>query len=387
MVNSFISKQSFLKLPFRYLCFIYFCVSILYIPLFKFLGILAFSRWKNIHLSFNYADEFVKRGLIGSLFYIFKIPLNKEIAFVFALIFYTSFVSILFFFIKKFLEKKNDLFVYFLLLYLLTPAGIPHFAHDIGRFDIINYSLLFLALVIYNPKNFLSKFTSTFLIYLSYFIHEASFFYSFPVFLLFLAINKDKKFLPYFLGISCLSFFIIMIFGHYSTLDPQTYFKIKISPTWGEAKTSSHLVLFSNLLDNLKRVYYQSFYSLDLFLLMTYFGLILATYVLFCSMFCSQFSKPKLLLFSVPFWIFPLFLVGIDYSRWVSLFFTNCMIISVFYVKYFYDSYHPITNPLLKLHYYLMILLFFFGPLGIIGPFPLLTKLLTKTKALLLKIS
>ncbi len=373
------------KLSIHYFALIYFFVSLAYIPLFKSLNILVFSRWKNIHLSFNYADEFVKRGLIGSLFYFLDIPLTEKSAEYFFEACYVLFIFSFFLFLKNFLQERKELFVYFLFLFLLTPAGIPHFVHDIGRFDIINYSLLFLALAIYRPENRYFNFLSLVLILLTYFIHEASFFYAFPSFLLFLLLNEKKRESVLFAGVSLICFLFIMAFGQYSSLDAQTYFSLKVVPTWGDKTTNSHLVLFRSVTDNLKYVFcflskYRSFSPLEIFLYTLYFGIILAFHTLFSSIFCPKFSWLRLLLFSLPFWILPLFLVGIDYSRWVSLFFVNSVIAAVFFVKYFSDKHFQLASatPLLKIYYFVMIIFILFGPLGVIFPFPLFFNYLNK---------
>lgn len=144
-------------------------------------------NWAYTHYLFNYRDEFVKRGLVGEILRLLPIDVTYSFLQIFTIallaIFCLIFAVFLFFLLIKSANKYAGLLL--VLLVGLSPVALQHFIFDIGRFDIISYSLLLLLLgyllkVRHGALAVTSLLVAAFIV-ISLLIHEANFFMVVPL--------------------------------------------------------------------------------------------------------------------------------------------------------------------------------------------------------------
>lgn len=112
-------------------------------------SIKSVSNYRLTQWLFNYQEGFLKRGLPGALLQWLHIPVNREsltaISFIlFALVTITFGLSI--FRVYRNANYAGWAFIFFILA-LMNPGTLPHFAHDIGRFDGMGLILFILGLL------------------------------------------------------------------------------------------------------------------------------------------------------------------------------------------------------------------------------------------------
>ena len=296
---------------------------------------------------------FVKKGLIGTFFNI-----NQENLVFFSktlstlIIIFSIFVYSLIVIDKNLIKEKN-----YLILFGISPFLFSNIGYDFGRLDHFGiFFILLLTLLIIKKKNiFLLEIISPILIL----IHEIHFFTT----IIFLSYIQFKINRPAFikLYVLFLSFIILLILHFYGDLDQSlynkyvnTYFFIKIY--FQKTQIENALLWWIHLLDQrYTTIFYRHIFNIILYLFLCFFIL--------------KFSKnnfQNLLLIST---YFLLFILGIDHSRFLSIFIINIVILFLilkFNVK------NNINLPKFKNYYYLII---FLGPWGVGPCLPILTIL------------
>ena len=187
------------------------------------------DSYKLTHWLFAYQDlGFVKRGLVGTL----AALLDRDGIISAAEVIYTSMAITVLFAVSLtllcaplFTDPRRRLGV-MLACVVLTSPGIGHMLSEFGRFDLINYTLVCLVLLVvlhyrrFPPAAFLLVATLMLL------IHEAALLTSIPVlFIVFLYLNSDTenldlktllRFSLRHIPLVLLVFFLIMLFGRSS---------------------------------------------------------------------------------------------------------------------------------------------------------------------------
>ena len=175
------------------------------------------SDWFLGQYLYSYNIEFVKRGLVSSIFYYLNISVTYENIFIFCLIVFNTLITSLIFFVLKINSKKIVLNLFLILL--LSPFFIISFSNDIGRYDPLLYLILTL-IILYIVSNKINNYIISILSSFAIFIHEIFFFVGFPlIFLLLLNENKKNKnfkSILFFLSINFFSYLLIFLFGESS---------------------------------------------------------------------------------------------------------------------------------------------------------------------------
>ena len=267
------------------------------------------SDWFLGQYLYSYNIEFVKRGLISSVFYYLNISVTYQNIFIFCLIVFNTLMTSLIFFILKINSKKVVLNLFLILL--LSPFLIVSFSNDIGRYDPLLYLILTL-IILFIISNKINNYIISILSSFAIFIHEIFFFVGFPlIFLLLLNENKKNKnfkSILFFLSINFFSYILIFLFGESSWENANLVFERaqKID------ETSFNTVLyFVTDIYNANKIYVgktfvNNIYNFNLFFVITY---TLINYLIIYSLFKKYLMINKniislityILLFSIIF--------------------------------------------------------------------------------------
>ncbi len=175
---------------------------------------LLVSKWFLGQYLFSYDVEFVKRGIISSIFFYLDINITYENIYIFCLIVFNALLLSLIFFILR-INSRNIVQKLFLIL-LLSPFFVVSISNDIGRYDQLLYLILTL-IILFIVNNKINIYIISILSSLGIFIHEIFFFIGFPLIFLFLLDKnkKDRNFknILFFVIINLFSYLIIFLFG------------------------------------------------------------------------------------------------------------------------------------------------------------------------------
>ena len=339
------------------------------------------AYWTTLQYFFSYRIEFIKRGLIGTLFDIFSIQPTLRVLWLFSLLF----ANIVFFMIYNFLkilfkniQNSNTYTIGFLFLFVISPGTAWNFGYEAGRADIVNLSLelLIITIIIYNNRGLYFIIPS--LLVVGILVHEAFIFMSIPVVLALLLDKFMHKKVPFsviagsFVAI-CFTTAVIALYGK---IDPSNlaslYESIYHKPLPEHIPTiNMFMIVTSSLSTNIlftirELLTYQAWKSFIVVfpLLSSYL------YIYFKHVKFSLLSVEKKALFLSPFFIFPLFVFGVDTYRWLSMMFINMFIVTVYFIsiKIITTSSYNIKSTRIAL---CMILLYSFaGALGARISFP-----------------
>lgn len=350
---------------FRHTLFLAFALSLLSLLVFNVDRNLEFKNllesWNTSHYAVNYFDfGFVKRGLVGSFYYLLFDELTQKSLLIYQVSMLIVSLGMCFLFFKKIGYENSFLF----LLFIISPATVMQFSSDLGRFD--SLLLCFFLLSILCLKN---RYAFCFFSCLGVLTHEIYIFLFLPAsFLLFLGQGKEikgaSKFFkeaisePLLYAILCF-ILMVLLFGKYE--DGHSKFMLMLSqkmpvPELGDIPVhSSFWVWTRDIADNLNF----TFIKFSQPILVTYYLVLLVGLGLY-----FKFLKVPLLKFHYLLIILtslPMFVLGTDWARWISL-----MYISIFVTFVYLNRNIEVTENKKKLIAYS-----FFGPLGVGGISPL----------------
>ena len=296
---------------------------------------------------------FVKKGLIGTIFNINQENLaffSKTLATI--IIIFSIFIYSLVVIDKNLIKEKK-----YLILFGISPFLFSNIGYDFGRLDHLGivFILLLTLLIIKKKDIFILEIVSPILIL----IHEIHFFTTI-IFLSYVQFKINRTAFSK-LYVLLLSFLVLLILHFYGDLDQSLYNKyvntysfIKIY--FQQTQIENTLLWWSYLFDQrYTTILYRHIFNIILYLFLCFFIL--------------RFFKKKiqsLLLIST---YFLLFILGIDHSRFLSIFIIN--IVMLFLILKF-NAKDKINLPKFKNYYYLI---FFLGPWGIGPCLPVLTIL------------
>ncbi len=344
------------------------------------------SNWRYTHYLFNYDDEFIKRGFIGELISLFSNHISyAQVSFFSYIALSILFFCFFYFFSKPYFYYGKRLGAFFLMIFASTsPATLQHFALDVGRFDVIIYSIFILLILIINSFSKKSTFTTFIIInlglFLSVLVHEAAFFMTLPLSIVFWNyIDHSKK--GFTLQIISFTFILFLTYfistrGEYTSLDFESHLE-KLKTIYGDrviddslsvihhTSIKENLNLTMQVGINLNRLLHHIIFA---FFMLPFFYLI---YKLYLSVKSQLNFRIGFILLSAlsPLALYPL---GYDHFRWWSLAITN-FIISIFFIilqdNIIRDNVLSFFEDREKLIAFVVFIGFISGPLGVIESF------------------
>ncbi len=142
---------------------------------FSIAAVMTNHKWAMTHYAFHYGLEFVKRGVVGTIFHILSIPLTYSTVFLFSIFCSELVILLAGIYFHLYISDIRIRRVFFL-VFALSPATIMHLGYDLARYDQCNFVLtLVILLLIYNRSvGFLKAALITFLLFVQILIHEAA---------------------------------------------------------------------------------------------------------------------------------------------------------------------------------------------------------------------
>jgi|SaaInlStandDraft_4_1057021.scaffolds.fasta_scaffold08893_3 hypothetical protein len=339
------------------------------------------ANWQTLQYFFSYRLEFMKRGLIGTLFDIFNI--QPTLRTIWILSFLAS--NVVFFLIYSYLrvvfKSLQSSFVWifiFLFFFTISPATAWNFGLEAGRSDIFNLliELFAVSIIIFNNKKF--HFLIPILLILGVLQHEAFIFMNAPV-IIALLFNGfiHKKISALVLISSCVAIcgvaLTILLYGAIDPLNLESlYMSIYHEPLPIDMPTINiFMVITSSLSTNI-------LLTLETYLTFDMWKNLMIALPLFAS-YLYLYMKPvkfillsieKKVLFISPFLIFPMFILGVDIYRWFSMMLINMLIVSAYFISARIINLSEYKAQGIKIALYIIIFYTFFGALGSNTSFP-----------------
>ena len=283
------------------------------------------ESWLNV----SYFDEgLVRRAAVGTVLSPFPEDV-RSIIYVFISAFSVLFIILAL--SNRINEHKYS--KYLRILIIFTPFGLLNVGWDFGRLDWINFSLLYVSIYLSKNRNFLySSIVSS----LGIWVHEAFLFYGIPLVVTNIVSTSGKPLystLKYLFMPTLLALYLLFE-GNPTTVDAY----------------GANRGLFQ----------YQGFdilvYSLS------------AYYIFLISIFHFNYSRKENYLHLIaPFGTLILFVLGIDYMRWITIFFFTSIFALITHKE---SSNRPSAPRYIGVLVLLSISLVPFGPLGVVKPFP-----------------
>ena len=157
--------------------------------------LMANHKWAMTHYWFHYGLEFVKRGLVGSLFHVLRISITTKSVFLFSVFCGEIVAALAAIYIVRLIEGA-EIRKQFLILFAISPATLMHLGYDLGRYDQCNILLSLITLLIIHsyPKSLVKSALLALLLFTQVLIHEAAFLITIPA-LLFISYDdfRDEK--------------------------------------------------------------------------------------------------------------------------------------------------------------------------------------------------
>lgn len=320
----------------------------------------------------SYSHEFLKRGLIATVFAVFGVSVTQSNVFIFSFVIANLlFIAVWILAMVSFLnvEVTKKYFVIFMLVFICSPATALQFGNDFGRFDTINLLIMVMSLIILLKGSYLFVYVVLPLLTAAALLnHEIYVFTGLPIILLLFMIQIQKGLLSFkgfvvLMAVITVVMLSIVIFGNADSeltlnyLSSKTGFTKEVTPitVWVNSFNDN----FIYTLERYSRSGILQGFARDISIVLFYVLL----YVLpFKNIRLNSYQK--LLLLS-PFAILPLFLLGVDFSRWIGLIIFNMF--TVFLILGQEINLRDYLPPPLKYLFmaFIGMALVFIGPLGI----------------------
>lgn len=316
---------------------------------------LEIDPWLYSHYLFNYNElEFIKRGLISTIFNI-----NPQNYIIRANIVCWLIILVTCYQFSVFLDKSKSDFKVILFVFFISGFALQNLSFDFGRFDIIGI-LIFLLYLNYNKYSKILFILSPLLL----FVHEVQLFLTLSFIGLHFFIRSNFRFnliILIFIFQIVIFLLILFLFGKYEGEEIQyiEYFSI-INYFGSDVILSS---LNNTILTTLKTM-------IDpINLILRYPALMLTIFfmiIIFKKVNYPKNNEFKTYYFLTCFFYLILFLIGGDYSRWLSIFYImNLLLLS---------DINNLSNYKSSLNYFILIekkVVYFFlffvftGPVGV----------------------
>ncbi|TMO83724.1 hypothetical protein [Pseudoalteromonas spongiae] len=330
------------------------------------------GAWNNTHYAINYIEfGFVKRGLVGSIYYLTFGEIKQSYLVLTQISFIALFIWATFIFFRSLGMQNSRVH----LLFLIAPATLMQFASDFGRFDVL-LTCCFLLSLSFLQKNLMIALGFAIVGIL---IHEIYVFTFLPATFLILAVTKNKgnTFLAttqYLIKQPSVYFTLVfivtvLIFGKFEGgyLNLLTAFEKKGIPLITDPSGSIH-VWSRSISDNIGFTIEHKL-RLNLAMAGSVFTVIIT--IIYFKLLGTQLRKFQYLLIVACY--LPLFLLGTDYARWISLAFITLFCTFVMIEK------EPVSEVVdWRLKYFSL-----YGPFGYSGFPPILIKIKDLAKQLL----
>lgn len=310
-------------------------------------------EWKWAHIYFSYEFGFMKRGLIGEIFRISKIPTSLDNFKVLSVLMLLGVVT-LFFRLIKGAEHK----IYFALaaLFLSSPLLLKNLVYDWGRFDQIGIMVVFLQLLWLDDK---ARLRWLYLLSpLLVLIHEGTLLWIFPTLLL-MAYREDKNVLLYLLPSLGITVACILRWGGLD-VEPDAY--LASLENWAKPNSVHWAIIYTLTASISDSIHY----SLDALPanIQSNRGYVSVALLALHSLPMTFYKNNQLILFNVAslFIASSLFLIANDHFRWMAL----MGMINLFFLLYA-NKRHELKNTQLLAVYLLLLsaLELFMSPVGV----------------------
>ncbi len=330
-------------------------------------------NWRTYPYFFSYNLEFMKRGLIGTIFDLLNLAPTQRSIFLLAL-FLSNFT---FFLVYKYFRKMfgrsqyaSVLLLFFLFFFTVSPATFWNFGHQAGRADLFNFviELLMIFIIIEEKRNFylfLPIFFSVGIL-----IHEAFIFMGIPVVLAFLVNALVKKTISrsifiYSIISILLTSIVIIIYGRISHANLELlYMRMYNEPFPGKLKTFQFFMvittsLSTNISITLGRYLTLSMWK-NMFLALPFVLAHIHIYIKTINF--RSLSVINKLFYVSPFLIFPMFILGIDFYRWFSMMLINMYIIMAYFIYINIIKIRSLNTESIRIALYIIFFYTFLGP-------------------------
>lgn len=341
---------------------------------------LPINDWTLTHWVFNYQDEFLKRGLIGTILLCFSETWTTQALTGLSIILFVT-VSIMLLSVGiKFCNQSKLAFT--LLTYLvIAPFTIQHMGFDLSRFD--QFGLLFLLIFLSMLHNRLIYIVYL-LIPLGILIHETFVFLFLPTFfaLILIKYRENLKKTLFHSGIiillSLTTFVLVAMYGGSDTKDLEQFNADLTKIMTPQINSHSALIYFRSLEDNitltldslLSRKMLRNAVRFILVMGPFLFLLIKAWKEVFNSL--SESNRKRLILcLLAQSSCFLLFFLGLDFFRWISALAT-CNLILLIYCLNTWQLWEQVELKLFSFKKTLitcLVLALLSGPMSIMAPF------------------
>ena len=316
----------------------------------------------------SYYLEFLKRGLVGSLFSFFSVPVNPLTVFAFSLGVVNLIIIILYILsVSSFPSSgRENVFFMFLLAFVFSPATAQQFGNDIGRLDpvILLFMLISIWVALESKTKLLPYFLVTFTI-LALLIHEIYVFIGLPLVLFSLYIRSQcRVLLSLYVYLLSAVFFIMLIMLFYGGANIEETVHYLVQSTGLPQDRYPIAVWTSSLRENIIFTY-AKYGELKTWITLFKGGMILLPYILLIAFLIrgKKLTRSVKLFLISPLAVLPLFIIGIDFSRWIGIMIFNILIMFVIIVRYLKNSNQDVHIP--KQLWYILFFIVFTGPIGI----------------------
>ena len=286
---------------------------------------LPMSEWHASNLSFDYGFEYIKRGLPGQFIHLFfGNNLNLLQLQNIALGIYGIFVGLLVIFFFIFF-RFNPLLAFAI---LISGFSLQQFGYEIGRVDQINFIILLLCIFC----SFIRQLPSMLNLIIQccgcltmLLVHEAAILLFIPLLLSLQYFRKEPIGLLIFLFIfSSLCFCLNIYFGKLNTHSFEELVLYSTNANTGFNIDSSALSIYEkslsdNILNTLDRLFSKKTLSRMLLIIVVSLPALLIIKACFIQITKERSSVDKLAFIFPAIAVIPLFFLGIDFYRWISI--------------------------------------------------------------------
>ncbi|MBD3750775.1 MAG: hypothetical protein IE931_14935 [Sphingobacteriales bacterium] len=315
----------------------------------------------------SYHLEFLKRGVVATIFQFFSIAATKLNIFVLNVILANLLFLVVWHLSKTvFMNINQKVWLIFMWVFIVSPATAVQFGNDFGRFDPLNMLIMVVSVwIILNYKAIVINWAIPVLSGMAILIHEIYIFTGLPIVLATMYLRSQHVMLYLaFSSLGVVVFVVVLSLFVFGKADDISTINHLVSRAGKGADEFPVAVWTSSVFQNIEFTFerYLQFKTWtgiirDMIILLPY--LLLIWFVLRDV---SQKRRFALILVS-PFAVLPLFVLGIDFSRWVSMIVFNALIVLLIVLHYLNGEKKEIAVP--KLLWFLLVALGLSGPLGV----------------------